>query len=235
MVRIFLLVALSAAAGAQTRTVQVDAGKITGAIRSFQGANAGPLPLSPLLPNVSRQYKEMRIDLVRTHDFFGPTDIDAKWPKPDPIAKAVKADGANAIFRDWNADPEKEESYNFAPSDKVIGAIVNCGAGVYYRVGRSWSDAHSPPAAVEQFASIVKHVAMHYNDGWANGFHYGVRYWEFWNEPDMQASWFPGFAQPFWIGTPEQYYGLYEKVARALKSVDPAMKVGGPGLAAGHL
>jgi xylan 1,4-beta-xylosidase len=64
---------------------------------------------------------------------------------------------------------------------------------------------------------VVKHVAMHYNQGWANGFHYHIGYWEFWNEPEAL----------FWTGTPEQFYSLYEKTARALKSVDPTMKVGG--------
>ena len=43
-----------------------------------------------------------------------------------------------------------------------------------------------------------------------------IAYWEFWNEPEI-----------FWSGTPEQFYSLFEKTARALKSVDPALKVGG--------
>ncbi len=59
---------------------------------------------------------------------------------------------------------------------------------------------------------------MHYNRGWANGFHDQIRYWEFWNEPEG-----------FWTGTPEQFYSLYEKTARALKSADPTLKVGGNG------
>jgi len=62
---------------------------------------------------------------------------------------------------------------------------------------------------------------MHYNQGWANGFHYDIRYWEFWNEPDGL----------FWSGTPEQFYSLYGKTALALKSVDPTLKVGGDGKA----
>ena len=33
----------------------------------------------------------------------------------------------------------------------------------------------------------------------------------------------------FWSGTPQQFYSLYEKTARALKSVDPTLKVGGDG------
>ena len=57
---------------------------------------------------------------------------------------------------------------------------------------------------------------MHYNQGWANGFHDNIRYWEFWNEPEL-----------FWSGTPEQFYLLYEKTARALKTCRSPLKVGG--------
>ncbi len=35
----------------------------------------------------------------------------------------------------------------------------------------------------------------------------------------------------FWTGTPQQFYSLYEKTARALKSVDPSLKVGGDAIA----
>jgi len=48
----------------------------------------------------------------------------------------------------------------------------------------------------------VKHVVMHYNKGWANGFTYGIKYFEIWNEPDFS---------PFWAGTGEQYHELYGK------------------------
>jgi hypothetical protein len=103
----------------------------------------------------------------------------------------------------------------------VLAAIRASGAEIYYRVGRSWGANIDPPADSDKFASVVKHIAMHYNQGWANGFHYDIRYWEFWNEPDGL----------FWSGTPEQFYSLYEKTVRALKSVDPTLKVGGDGKA----
>jgi xylan 1,4-beta-xylosidase len=231
--RLWLWCALAATAGAQTRTVQVDAGHVIGTIRSFQGVNAGPAPLLPPLADVSRQYKDLRIDLVRTHDLFGPTDIDARWPDPDPIARAVKANGANSVFPDWNRDPEKEASYNFGPSDRAIQAIAGCGAEVYFRVGRSWSADPSPPPDFDKYANIVRHVALHYNNGWARGFHYRIRYWEIWNEPDVDKAWDPTFVREFWSGTPRQFYQLFEKVARALKSVDPALQVGGPAKAGG--
>jgi len=214
------------------RSLQLDAGKVIGEIRSFQGLNGPPSPVMAGLPNLVQQYKDLRINQVRTHDAMGPTEIDSKfvlgngelaWLIPDDAQRSgvVTAGNASIIFPDWRADPEKPESYNFAPTDKVIAAIRASGAEVYYRIGRSWGANVNPPDDFDKFASVVKHIAMHYNQGWANGLHGGIRYWEFWNEPDGL----------FWSGTPEQFYSLYGKTARALKSVDLALKIGGDGKA----
>jgi hypothetical protein len=162
---------------------------------------------------------------------MGPTEIDSNFEYankdladliPDSAERAgvVKAGNAAIIFPDANVDPEKAESYNFGPTDKVLAAIRESGAEIYYRVGRSWGADMAPPADFDKFANVTKHIAMHYNHGWANGFHYHIRYWEFWNEPDGL----------FWATSPEQFYMLYAKTALALKSVDPALKVGGNGL-----
>jgi hypothetical protein len=210
------------------RTVEVDAAHVTGKIRSFQGVVDGPLPLAPRGADLTTQFKDLRIDFIRATDLFGPLDIDARWPNPERIAKAVGASASKTVFPDWNADPERPESYNFAATDRFLQAMVDCGAQVCYRIGRSFGADPSPPADFDKYANIVKHVAMHYNAGWAHGFHHNIRYWEFWNEPDAERAWNPQFVQPFWSGTPEQFYALYEKVARALKGFDPALKVGGP-------
>ena len=66
---------------------------------------------------------------------------------------------------------------------------------------------NTPPPDPAKYAVVAQHVARHYNDGWAHGYHLGIRYWEIWNEPDLV---------PFWTGTREQYYALYcRDVARA--------------------
>lgn len=210
------------------RTLHVDAGTSTGEIRSFQGLNGLPSPVMPGTPNLVQQYKELRVNQVRTHDAMGPTEVDPhfdvndpllKWLVPDDVQRAgdVKTGNASTIFPDWNADPENPASYHFAASDKAFADIHAAGAEVYYRIGRSWGANIAPPPDFDKYANVVKHVAMHYNQGWDNGFHYNVRYWEFWNEPELL----------FWGGTPEQFYSLYEKTARALKSSDPSLKVGG--------
>jgi hypothetical protein len=230
---VFLLLACSAAlsqapAASGFRALHVDAGKVTGEIHSFQGMNGMPAPIMAGLPGLAQQFKELRVSMVRTHDVMGPIDIDAKFEFtnknladliPDPVQRAgvVKAGNASIIFPDENADPEKPASYNFGPTDKMLAAVHASGAEVYYRIGRSWGANTNPPADFDKYARVVKHIAMHYNQGWDNGFHYNVRYWEFWNEP----------GDVFWTGTPEQFYSLYAKTALALKSVDPTLKVGG--------
>src|SRR5579884_515154 len=216
------------------RSLSVDAGKDAGRIGSFQGLNGPPAPVMAGLPSLVEQYRDLHVDQVRTHDFMGPTEIDSRYEYrdvnlvsliPDPAQRigVVKAGNWSIIFPDWNADPEKPESYRFGPTDKVIAAIRESGAEVYYRIGRSWGANTDPPADYDKFADIVKHIAMHYNQGWANGFHDNIRYWEFWNEPEG-----------FWGGTPEQFYSLYEKTVRALKSVDPNLMAGGDGQASPH-
>ena len=236
---IFLLLSCSAALaqGPVTsgfRALQVDAGKIAGNIHSLQGVNGAPEPVMAGLPSLVRQYRDLHINQVRTHDLMGPAEIDSKYEFtnknlaeliPDPAQRAgvVKAGNASIIFPDMSADPDKPESYNFGPTDKVLAAVQASGAEVYYRIGRSWGANTNPPADFDKYANVVKHIAMHYNQGWDNGFHYHIRYWEFWNEP--------GDGGNFWTGTPEQFYSLYAKTALALKSVDPTLKVGGDGLA----
>jgi hypothetical protein len=214
------------------RTIQIDASRVVGQIKSFQGMNGTPAPVMAGLPDLTAQYKALRVSQVRTHDVMGPADIDAHFALADPTLKwlipddaqrdaVVKAGNAAVIFPDMSADPEKPQSYNFVPTDKMLTAIHDSGEAIYYRIGRSFGAQPKPPADFDKYASVVKHIAMHYNKGWAGGFKYKVMYWEFWNEADMI----------FWSGTPEQFYSLYEKTARALKSVDPDLKVGGNAVA----
>jgi xylan 1,4-beta-xylosidase len=210
------------------REMHVDAAKVTGTIRSFQGVNGVPTPIMAGLPNLEKQYKDLRVDVIRTHDTMGPTDVDARfsvgtpllaWLVPDTAQRAqlVEAGNAAAIFPDWAADPEKPESYNFAPTDRVIEGIRATGAEVYYRIGRSWGADYTDLPDLDKFAAVVKHIAMHYDQGWARGSRGAVKYWEFWNEEDTLF---------FWTDTPDTFFNLYEKTARALKAVNPSLQVG---------
>ena len=198
------------------RYVTVDASKTIGYIRSLQGSHWDPGPAGQPLSN---NYVAIGIDSIRTHDAggFDPGPPTGGEGDIDGIGYAV-------IFPDWDADPYDPASYNFAPTDALIKNIMDIGAEIFFRVGRSnlggLGNNYVPPD-FDKYAEIVKHVVMHYNRGWANGFHYNIRYWEIWNEPDIL---------PFWaaIDDPSQYHELYKKISLAIKSVDPHAKIGGP-------
>lgn len=79
----------------------------------------------------------------------------------------------------------------------------------------------TPPEDVEAWAGLVERLARHWVE------RYGadeVRQWffEVWNEPNLDH---------FWTGTQADYFELYRHTARALKRVDPELRVGGPATA----
>lgn len=221
------------------RKVTVDAASTAGTLRSLQGVNGAPGPGGhkpeyfsfggwnmPASVDASQGYRWAHIDLVRTHDAYGPTDIDARFETARaPGGALIHADrDAFTIFPDPHADPGNPASYRFGPSDRIIASIVGVGAQVLYRLGRSEGADPTPPADFDRYAQVVRHIVLHYNRGWAHGYHYEIRYWEIWNEPDL--------GKVFWSGTPQQYFDLYAKLARAVKAADPTALVGGPAIAA---
>ena len=68
-----------------------------------------------------------------------------------------------------------------------------------------------PPKNFGKWARICEHVIRHYNKGWTNGFHYGIRDWEIWNEPD-DAN-FRNATSYMRKGTPEPFFELYTVTA----------------------
>jgi len=54
----------------------------------------------------------------------------------------------------------------------------------------------------------------------------GIRYWEIWNEPDGM-HWF----KSDWGGDPSHYSALFNAAAKAMKAVDPTIRIGTGGIA----
>lgn len=81
----------------------------------------------------------------------------------------------------------------------------------------------SPPRDWDRWADLVRDLAAHLVDRY--GREEVVSRWAFevWNEPNLEV---------FWSGTPEEYFRLYDASARAVKSVHPDLRVGGPSSAA---
>ncbi|HUN26834.1 MAG TPA: hypothetical protein VMU67_11025 [Steroidobacteraceae bacterium] len=226
------------AARPRLRPIRVDAQTVIGLLRSLQGVNGAPAPGTHKPPqftfggwnmaervDVSRGYRAARIDLVRTHDGYGPGDIDAHFGPPRSTGRFTVPAARNAldIFPRADADPADPRSYRFGPTDRQVSSIVALGAQVIFRLGRSETSTVSPPRDFERYAAIAEHIVLHYNRGWDHGFRFAIRYWEVWNEPDL--------GKLFWGGTPQQFYRLYAALARAVKRADPVALVGGPALA----
>ncbi|HEY6904254.1 MAG TPA: hypothetical protein VI216_08090, partial [Candidatus Acidoferrales bacterium] len=80
----------------------------------------------------------------------------------------------------------------------------------------------SPPKDWNRWGDLISQLARHLIE------RYGIDevaqwYFEVWNEPNLD----------FWAGEPKEatYYQLYDVTARALKNVNPRLRVGGPSTA----
>ncbi len=137
------------------------------------------------------------------------------------------------LFRDFDADETNADNYDFAFTDVLIEAMHKYNLKPIFRLGVSIeTQSHikayriNPPKDYAKWARICEHVIRHYNYGWANGFNYGIEYWEIWNEADNGIK----GKNPMWTGTPQEFYELYDVAAKHLKSVfGDEIKVGGYG------
>lgn len=137
------------------------------------------------------------------------------------------------VFRDFDADENDPANYDFTFTDVLLKAMREYKLEPIYRLGVTIENQSSikpyridPPKDPAKWARICEHIVRHYNEGWADGFEYGIKYWEIWNEPDNYME-SPIWNQ-MWTGTREQYYELYDVSAKYLKKCfGDSIKVGG--------
>lgn len=168
-------------------------------------------------------YKAARIPYSRNHDsgvcgiYGGPYSHDITY-----------------IFPDFSADPCDPVSYDFPCTDESILVCQDAGTETFFRLGQTIEHQvkkHGtlPPADFEKWAVVCEHIIRHYNEGWADGFSLGIKYWEIWNEADLDPDDSPN--KRTWGGTKAQFFDLFEITAKHLKSQFPELKIGGPALA----
>ena len=178
-------------------------------IKPLNGVNGGPVTHN-FRRDARSLFKEANIPLCRLHDIEG------------TLGGGKFVDVRN-IFPLWEMDENDPRSYDFTFTDEYLKCIVESGAKPFYRLGETidhgYLKAHvRPPEDFAKWARICANIVRHYNEGWANGFHYGIEYWEVWNEPENP---------PMWTGTKEAYFELYRETANLLKKEFPNIKVGG--------
>ena len=140
----------------------------------------------------------------------------------------------NNIFTNFDLDPYDPQSYDFTLTDEYLQIIELSGAKVFYRLGSKiehWQKKYNtlPPKDFKKWAIICEHIIRHYCYGWADGFHMDIKYWEIWNEPDLDPDDSPN--KRCWGGTAKQFYELYRITLEHLKTSFPELKIGGPATA----
>ena len=202
--------------------INVDFSHITGKIKPMNAVNNGPLGNSERGITNFPDYAALEIPYARNHDasfysgYGGEHTVDV-----------------HRIFRNFDADENDPASYIFEPTDMCVKNTLEAGTKVFYRLGASIEHGYKfgtyPPPDFKKWARICEHIIRHYNEGWANGFCYGIEYWEIWNEPDCKNN---DGSNPCWQGTDEEFIDLYEIASKHLKKCFPNLKIGGPAFTA---
>ena len=189
--------------------LRVDFGKASGVIRPLHGINKGPIAAGGLI-DVTAPLRALNVPFARLHD--------CHWPNPDVV-------DIHAVFPNFEADPELPSSFDFALTDEYIAATRRTGAEIIFRLGESIEHTSTkrfvhPPKDFQKWTTVCLGIIRHYNEGWADGYHYGIRYWEIWNEPENRPA--------MWSGSDEDYFRLYRTAAGEIKKRYPLLNVGGP-------
>jgi xylan 1,4-beta-xylosidase len=164
--------------------------------------------------------------------------LRASWQ--EQLHEVVQADGFQSVrfhglFHDdmfmYHLDKQGQPIYNFQYVDDLFDRMLQNGARPFVELGfvpealasgpetSMWWRAHgTPPNDYGKWDALVDHFVRHCIA------RYGaeeVRRWHFevWNEPNLHS---------FFSGTQQQYFDLYRVTAKTIKSIDPALKVGGP-------
>ena len=198
-----------------------------GKMKPMNAVNNGPVGV--IIPSQNRNnfeaYKAARIPYCRNHDASEWIDYGGEFV----------VDIYN-LFPDFDKDPYDPENYEFAVTDALVKFTQDTGTEVYYRLGARIEHQCKKyrtrmPKDFKKWAVICEHVIRHYNEGWANGFRYGMQYWEIWNEPDLDTDDVPMEKHRCWGGTAKEFYEFYAVAATHLKACFPHLKIGGPAIA----
>ncbi|MFZ1916858.1 MAG: cellulase family glycosylhydrolase [Terriglobales bacterium] len=147
----------------------------------------------------------------------------------------------HAILHDevglYDADENGHPIYNFSYVDQIYDGLLANGVRPFVELSfmpqklaaekgalhSFWYRPNvSPPEDYARWDDMIRQFTRHLVD------RYGISevsqwYFEVWNEPNLD----------FWAGNPKQatYFEMYDHTARAIKSVDPRLRVGGPATA----
>ena len=204
--------------------LKTDFSMVKGPIRAMHAV--GQPPMLGTDCSAFSYLKEAHIPYARLHD----VGFSKIYPMVD----------ISCVFPNFNADEQDPANYDFVYTDLLITELMNNDCPPIFRLGETIENGIGKgyparyvfaPADPHKWARICEKIVAHYNEGWANGFHYGIEYWEIWNEPDNGFQKGEGpekDVNQMWVGTNEQYYELYAVTTKHLRAVfGDSVKLGG--------
>jgi xylan 1,4-beta-xylosidase len=197
------------------------------------------------LDRVWRMIGSERLSQLRTTETGPSGGIAAEFAEALRIAHDdLGADlvRAHAIFHDDNVVATRDSNgglrFDFSRVDAIYDQVLELGLRPVVELSFmpailardpeqtvfTYRGIISPPADWSQWRELVTALVTHLVQRYGGD---EVARWAFevWNEPNLVV---------FWPGTQEEYLRLYDESARAVKSVHPRLRVGGPATAAGE-
>lgn len=207
------------AAAAQTqqippRHITANIGDTTGPIDRFFDFSVGSdYPGTLIRPDSQAQLKlvadELGFRYIRFHAIF------------HDVLGTVRVENGKTVYN-WSGIDQLYDDLlarhikPFVELGFTPQALATSKNSIFYWHGNT---SHPDPAGWHDLvAAFIRHIEQRYGQD-------EVRTWYFevWNEPNLSG---------FWEGADQQaYFQLYDQTARTIKSIDPALRVGGPATA----
>jgi hypothetical protein len=152
---------------------QINVQSNLGQVNAFNGVQGIPF-LGNRLVDLTTNYRAAGVSLVR-------------FPVDDGFEFSLAS-----VFPDAALPPDDPRSYHFEEVDKQIAMILDTGAKILWQAnfdiggGDRWGrccQGGRPPQKTSRWANVIRHVLMHFNDGWGEGHEWDIQYVEFINEP----------------------------------------------------
>lgn len=166
-------------------TIVFDLKKPCGDFKPMNAVNNGPIHkrhANDQYRDNIEAYRAAKIPFARNHDAAFCHDYGGEFSVD-----------VSAIFPNFDADVNDPAAYDFACTDEYIAVTLEAGTETFFRLGQKIEHEirkhHTlPPKDFHKWAEICEHIMRHYLEGWADGFHYDIQYWEIWNEADLDPD-----------------------------------------------
>ena len=139
------------------------------------------------------------------------------------------SDDFRLLVRDGN-----KRFYSFFNCDQVFDYLLSIGMRPFVELSFmpsalasgtktvfSYEANITPPRDYKQWSRLIEALVSHCVERYGNE-EVSEWFFEVWNEPNLSA---------FWNGKQRDYFKLYRHTAKAIKTVDPSFKIGGPATA----